>query len=130
MQLKSHESAQGLLKGESVTEDQQQYYFGIRNWHPQWMQRAFANAKFFTFILCVNGLVEGALASGESSANMQYTIGRISTSHCSPCMHVIVISTLLCEGGVSAPQKLWTNEKKAKIPPPPSFSAAKKAARV
>ena len=42
-----------------------QYYFGFWCWHPQWMQVAFANAKFFTFLLCINGLVEGALVSGE-----------------------------------------------------------------
>ena len=64
MQLKTQESAQELMKGDSVTEEPQ-YYFGIRCWHPQWMQVAFANAKFFTFILCINGLVEGALVSGK-----------------------------------------------------------------
>lgn len=41
------------------------YYFGIKCWHPKWMQVAFANAKFFTFMLCLNGFVEGALVSGK-----------------------------------------------------------------
>ena len=40
------------------------YYCGFGKWHPKWLQ-IFANAKFFTFILCVNTLAEGALVSGE-----------------------------------------------------------------
>ena len=43
----------------------QQFYFGVWGWHPKWLQ-VLANAKFFTFILCVNGFVEGALVSGKS----------------------------------------------------------------
>lgn len=73
MQFENQESTQELLKVQSVTEDQSpQYYFGVRSWHPEWMQRAFANAKFFTFILCVNGLVEGALVSGKCTVLQQY----------------------------------------------------------
>ena len=42
------------------------YYFGCRLWHPQWLQ-VFANAKFYTFILCLFVIIEGAIASGEFS---------------------------------------------------------------
>ena len=51
--------------GEQGGDDKEyMYYFGFRKWHPKWLQK-FANAKFFTFILCINSLVEGALVSGE-----------------------------------------------------------------
>ena len=56
------ESAQELVVEDK--KDQKHYYFGIRCWHPKWLQ-ILANAKFFTFLLCINGLVEGALVSGE-----------------------------------------------------------------
>ena len=56
---------QELVERESTASDESQYHFGIRSWHPKWMQTAFANAKFFTLILCLNGLVEGALVSGK-----------------------------------------------------------------
>ena len=39
------------------------YYFGIRSWHPQWLQ-LLASAKFYTFCLCVASMIEGALVSG------------------------------------------------------------------
>jgi hypothetical protein len=55
------ESSQDLV-AENVT---YKYYFGFPCWRPKWMQTVFANAKFFTVLLCINGLVEGALASGE-----------------------------------------------------------------
>lgn len=63
-QLRSRESSQELVETESKDEPKK-YYFGIRCWHPEWMQVVFANAKCFTFLLCINGLVEGALVSGE-----------------------------------------------------------------
>ena len=55
------------MEKKSASGDPPQYFFGIGRWHPKWMQTAFANAKFFTFLLCVHGLVEGALVSGELS---------------------------------------------------------------
>ena len=50
--------------GEDEDDKECTYYFGFGKWHPKWLQK-FANAKFFTFILCINSLVEGALVSGE-----------------------------------------------------------------
>ncbi len=73
MQLKNRESSQELVEKEHAPGDSPQYYFGICSWHPKWMQTAFANAKFFTFLLCVNGLVEGALASGKSVSSLGHT---------------------------------------------------------
>ena len=40
------------------------YYFGCRLWHPQWLQ-VFANAKFYTFMLCLFVIIEGAITAGE-----------------------------------------------------------------
>lgn len=40
------------------------YYFGFRCWHPQWLQ-VLANAKVFTFCLCVASIIRGALVSGK-----------------------------------------------------------------
>ena len=40
-----------------------EYFCGIGRWKPKWLQ-VFRNAKFFTFILCLNCLVEGSLVSG------------------------------------------------------------------
>ena len=40
------------------------YYFGCRLWHPQWLQ-VFANAKFYTFILCLFVIVEASITAGE-----------------------------------------------------------------
>ena len=40
------------------------YYFGAGSCHPEPLQ-VFASTKFFTFMLCVFGLVEGALISGK-----------------------------------------------------------------
>ena len=60
MQFSAQESTQELVK-----DGMPQYYFGVKCWHPKWMQKVFANAKFFTLILCLNGFVEGALVSGK-----------------------------------------------------------------
>lgn len=46
------------------------YYCGAGPCRPKHMQ-VFANAKFFTFLLCVFGLIEGALISGEH-ANLHF----------------------------------------------------------
>ena len=40
------------------------YYFGCRLWHPQWLQ-VFANAKFYTVILCLFVIVEASITAGE-----------------------------------------------------------------
>ena len=50
-----------LTGAETVTS--KKYYFGIRSWHPQWIQ-LLASAKFYTFCLCAASLIEGALVSG------------------------------------------------------------------
>ncbi len=41
-----------------------EYYCGFGKSRPKWMQM-FRNSKFFTFILCLNALIEGALVSGK-----------------------------------------------------------------
>ena len=42
------------------------YYFGFRFWHPKWLQ-ILADAKFYTFILVLFVLVEGAITSGKNN---------------------------------------------------------------
>lgn len=44
------------------------YYFGCRGFHPRWLQ-VLANKKFFTFILCLFTLIEGAVVSGNVRVN-------------------------------------------------------------
>lgn len=41
------------------------FQFGVGGFHPKPLQ-VFANTKFFTFMLCVFGCLEGALISGET----------------------------------------------------------------
>ena len=41
-----------------------EYYCGVGKIHPRWLQ-IFRDAKFFTFLLCVDCFIEGALVSGE-----------------------------------------------------------------
>ncbi len=40
------------------------YYCGVGQCRPKWIQ-LFAKANFFTFLLCLNSLVEGAIVSGK-----------------------------------------------------------------
>ena len=47
------------------SESQRVYYCGLGRCRPAWMQRLFANAKFFTLLLCAYAFVEGAIVSGE-----------------------------------------------------------------
>ena len=44
------------------------YYFGCRLYHPEWLQKL-ADAKFYTFILVLFVVVEGAITSGERFGN-------------------------------------------------------------
>ena len=41
-----------------------EYFCGIGKWNPKCLQ-VFRDAKFFTFLLCCNCFIEGALASGR-----------------------------------------------------------------
>ena len=43
---------------------EKEYFCGIRRWHPASFQ-IFRTAKFFTFILCLYCIIEGALISGK-----------------------------------------------------------------
>ncbi len=52
------------------------FHFGVGAFHPKPLQY-FASTKFFTFMLCVFGLVEGAVISGKGACDIQYL-----------CMHV------------------------------------------
>ena len=42
----------------------EEYYFGIWKFRPKWLQKIFRNSYFFTFLMCCNVTIEGALASG------------------------------------------------------------------
>ena len=45
-------------------EGEEQYYCGLGSCRPKWMQ-VLRDARFFTFLLCLNCFIEGALVSGE-----------------------------------------------------------------
>ena len=57
------DSCAGDKDADVVARDQQRFYCGVGACRPRWMQR-FVNAKFFTFLLCLNCFIEGALVSG------------------------------------------------------------------
>lgn len=40
-----------------------EYYCGFGKCRPKWLQ-VFRNAKFFTFLMCLNSTIEGAIVSG------------------------------------------------------------------
>ena len=44
--------------------DNKEYFCGFGKCKPKWMQR-FRDSKIFTFILCLNCCIEGALVSGK-----------------------------------------------------------------
>ena len=48
----------------SKSEQSVEYYCGVGRCRPSWMQRL-RDARFFTFLLCCNTFIEGALVSGE-----------------------------------------------------------------
>ena len=54
-----------------VPEDQPElknsYFFGCGPCHPNWLQ-IFSNKKFFTLILCLSALLQGAVVAGKCSA--------------------------------------------------------------
>ena len=53
-----------------VPEDQPElknsYFFGCGPCHPNWLQ-IFSNKKFFTLILCLSSLLQGAVVAGKFS---------------------------------------------------------------
>lgn len=53
-----------------VPEDQPElknsYFFGCGPCHPKWLQ-IFSNKKFFTLILCLSALLQGAVVAGKFS---------------------------------------------------------------
>ena len=40
-----------------------EYFCGFGKWRPKSLQ-VFRNSKFFTFLMCINSTIEGALVSG------------------------------------------------------------------
>ena len=61
----SSSSATGSLRSGKAAEQQPvEYYCGVGRCRPSWMQRL-RDARFFTFLLCLNTFIEGALVSGE-----------------------------------------------------------------
>ncbi len=62
----SHESAASSTSSQILvpTTGEREYFCGIGKCRPQWIQ-VFRSTKFFTFILCLNSVIEGALVSGK-----------------------------------------------------------------
>lgn len=60
-----HPSSSSGGKGSEVeNEVVQEYYCGVGRCRPSWMQKL-RDARFFTFLLCCNCFIEGALVSGR-----------------------------------------------------------------
>ena len=60
-----HPSSSSRGKGsEAESAVVQEYYCGVGRCRPSWMQKL-RDARFFTFLLCCNCFIEGALVSGE-----------------------------------------------------------------
>ncbi len=70
-------------EGESEEDAKVNIRCGIGPCHPQCLQ-IFASKKFFTFMLCIFGLIEGALISGECMCNV------IFMTYCVLCMLIVV----------------------------------------
>lgn len=70
--MSSQSSGRNLLGAESSFSEledspvhvRKAYHCGIGPCRPKQLQR-FASTKFFTFMLCINALIEGALVSGK-----------------------------------------------------------------
>lgn len=60
----SSSSSSGSGRKGSETAAVQEYYCGVGRCRPKWMQKL-RDARFFTFLLCCNCFIEGALVSGE-----------------------------------------------------------------
>lgn len=57
-------SSTGSRSKREDSEQPVEYYCGVGRCRPSWMQRL-RDARFFTFLLCCNCFIEGALVSGE-----------------------------------------------------------------
>ena len=69
--LLNHSSQSGSRFEDSSSENMpvhyvKPYYCGVGPCHPKKLQW-FATTKFFTFMLCINALIEGALVSGKQN---------------------------------------------------------------
>ena len=53
-----------LETAKELEADLHDHRFGFFRFHPDWLQ-VFRNAKFFTLLLCLFSLVEGAIISGN-----------------------------------------------------------------
>ena len=58
-------------------EEQVEYYCGVGRCRPSWMQRL-RDARFFTFLLCLNCFIEGALVSGEPGMQGMQSVSLMS----------------------------------------------------
>lgn len=65
-----HHSEQ-LQVEEQQPQQRQEYYCGVGVCRPRWMQKLFANAIFFTVLLCAYAFIEGAIVSGKQHKQMQ-----------------------------------------------------------
>lgn len=64
--LSSSSGSEGKGSEAESAEVVQEYYCGVGRCRPSWMQKL-RDARFFTFLLCCNCFIEGALVSGELS---------------------------------------------------------------
>ena len=60
-----HHSEQLQVEEQQPQQQHQEYYCGVGVCRPRWMQKLFANAIFFTVLLCAYAFIEGAIVSGK-----------------------------------------------------------------
>ena len=61
---RSSVGSQSAARKGSEQDPVQEYYCGVGRCRPRWLQRL-RDARLFTFLLCCNCFIEGALVSGE-----------------------------------------------------------------
>ena len=57
------ESTEAMDEENDHSNEAKEYFCGFAKWRPKSLQ-VFRNSKFFTFLMCINGTIEGALVSG------------------------------------------------------------------
>ena len=54
---------------DGMLDEVKEYFCGLGKCRPKWLQ-IFGNSKFFTFLMCLNATIEGALVSGMETINI------------------------------------------------------------
>ena len=69
--LEDRRSELELETAKGLRANRNDHRFGFFRFHPDWLQ-VLRNAKFFTLLLCLFSLVEGAIISGSTHTHTYY----------------------------------------------------------